>query len=407
MDFNSSNSISDCNDHFANNLLFNTAIISVFLCVGIIGNGQVLYLYRFKMPQTEERFFIPHLAVADLMSCVSLACLGITINYFYVDFYNEVLCQLLHYFSWVTSSWSAFILLLISISRYLKICRPTGRQMTVFRKKCAVFGCLLFAIINTSPVIYFAGYRYQNVSCLKRNITVVMCELRDFSGTTHILKMVYIFFEICVIFLNAGITAALYVPIGYQIYTRFRKKPQNANQPRDGFKTKPSFSVDESETVNSEPLTVSTKFSEEELDFRDEGELDSVKNPENESQKDGGNLDSNYQDIKPSSQSKRSKKCTSLSRYENNIKVRNNFTYMFITIIIFYLLSYLPTFIVILLATGDPFHYWYSMDFVTLNVIMLLRRSSIINHIVNPFIYGYFDRVYRKFFKICFVCKKS
>lgn len=39
MDFNFSNSISDCNDYFVNNLLFNIVIISVFFCVGIIGNG--------------------------------------------------------------------------------------------------------------------------------------------------------------------------------------------------------------------------------------------------------------------------------------------------------------------------------------------------------------------------------
>lgn len=149
------------------------------------------------------------------------------------------------------------------------------------------------------------------------------------------------------------------------------------------------------------------------LVFRNEMELGITRSSEKESHQDGGNVSSNDNileikglDIKESSPTKRLKKFT-FSKHENNIKVRNNFTYMFITIIIFYLLSYLPTFIVILLATGDPFHYWYSMDIVTLNFIMLLRRSSIINHIVNPFIYGYFDRAYRKFFLECFVCKNS
>lgn len=41
--------------------------------------------------------------------------------------------------------------------------------------------------------------------------------------------------------------------------------------------------MDEFEMVNFELLIVFIKFFEEELDFRDEGELDSVKNFENES----------------------------------------------------------------------------------------------------------------------------
>ena len=129
----------------------------------------------------------------------------------------------LHYFSWQTTSWSAFILLMISVSRYLKICRPTGKQMTRFWKKCAVYGCLIFTIINTSPVLYFAGNRYQNVSCIHTNITVVICELRDFDRTVNVIKNTYILFEIVVMFGNAGVTTLLYIPIGLQIYRRFRE----------------------------------------------------------------------------------------------------------------------------------------------------------------------------------------
>lgn len=96
---------------------------------------------------------------------------------------------------------------------------------------------------------------------------------------------------------------------------------------------------------------------------------------------------------------------TNSTKGKRNKNVRNNFTYMFITIIVCYVVSYLPTFVTILLATGDPFHFWYSMDTITLNVVMLLRRSSIINHIVNPIIYGYFDVAFRIAFMKSFRCR--
>ena len=72
MDLNVTLNLKDCNAHFATSLLFNTVLICVFLCLGIIGNSLVLFLYKYRMPQTEERFFIPYLAVADLFSTVSL-----------------------------------------------------------------------------------------------------------------------------------------------------------------------------------------------------------------------------------------------------------------------------------------------------------------------------------------------
>jgi hypothetical protein len=98
---------------------------------------------------------------------------------------------------------------------------------------------------------------------------------------------------------------------------------------------------------------------------------------------------------------------TKSTKTKRNRNVRNNFTYMFITIIVCYILSYLPTFVTILLATGDPFHFWYSMNTIVLNIVMLLRRSSIINHVVNPIIYGYFDLAFRKAFTNFFQMQES
>jgi hypothetical protein len=93
------------------------------------------------------------------------------------------------------------------------------------------------------------------------------------------------------------------------------------------------------------------------------------------------------------------------TKRKRNRNVRNNFTYMFITIIVCYILSYLPTFVAMLLATGDPFLFWYSMNTIELNIVMLMRRSSIINHIANPIIYGYFDVAFRKAFMKLFNCR--
>ena len=425
MESNVTLSIHHCNSYFEKNLLFTTVLISILLCFGAIGNGIVLFLYKFKMPQTEERFFIPHLAVADLLSTVCLACLGLTLNYYYTDFPDETLCQMLHYFSWQTTSWSAFILLMISVSRYLKICRPTGKQMTRFWNKCAVYGCLLFTAINASPVLYFTGNRYQNVTCLNSNITVVICGLRDFDRTVNNIKNAYVFFEIFVFFGNAGITTLLYIPIGLQIYRRFKGRSNHINTLSEpeysaSAATKCSISI----TDQTIP-TVQVEKDAQELEAIDASQANLPIAREQSQQVEAMTTSGQEFICKYSLSNRNSQENSNMvtsatkviehlpavckkrkidSKVESNIRVRNNFTYMFMTIIIFYLLSYLPTFIIIILATEDPFQYWYSMDVITLNFIMILRRSSIINHIVNPFIYGYFDRVFRERFIDVFSC---
>ena len=420
MESNVTLSIHHCNSYFEKNLLFNTVLLSLLLCFGAIGNGIVLFLYKFKMPQTEERFFIPHLAVADLLSTVCLACLGLTLNYYYTDFPNETLCQMLHYFSWQTTSWSAFILLMISVSRYLKICRSTGKQMTRFWKKCAVYGCLLFTVINTTPVLYFTGNRYENVTCLNSNITVVFCELRDFDRTVNVIKNAYIFFEIVIIFGNAGLTTLLYIPIGLQIYRRFKGRSNHINTLSEAeysasAATKCSLSITEltvpKQTTDLKAIDASKANFQTAREESQQVEAMEISRQEfickyslnNRSNQENSNMVTTATKVIEHIPAVCKERIFE-SKVESNIRVRNNFTYMFMTIIIFYLLSYLPTFIIILLATEDPFQYWYSMDVITLNFIMTLRGSSIINHIVNPFIYGYFDLVFREHFIDFFTC---
>lgn len=400
MDTNVSLSVDDCNAYFANSLLFNTLAMCVCLCVGVVGNCQVLYLYRFKMPRTEERFFIPPLAIADLLSTMCIAWLSITGNYYHANFPSEILCKLQHYFSWVTTSWSASILLMISISRYLKICRPTGKQMTLFGKKCAVLGCLFVAVVNTSPLIYFAGYGYQNITCLDTNITIQKCGLREFYGTNHVLKKVYMFFEMFVMFCNIVVTASLYVPIGYQIYKRFRKTQSNVKRLKHRIEPHQRSLMNESEIVNSDQITMSTKCFTENSEPKDEVQLSDITNIGRE--KIGKNTLSPVNEL--SSSVKQKIYICDSNRPKKISRVRNMFTYMFITIIFFYLVSYLPTFITIILSANDPY-IWYQTNINTLSFLLLLRHSSIINHIVNPFIYGYFDRVFQQMYVKCFICK--
>ena len=87
-------------------------------------------------------------------------------------------------------------------------------------------------------------------------------------------------------------------------------------------------------------------------------------------------------------------------------KIKVNFNVMFITIVIFYLLSYIPTGVMFIVSATGPL-YWFKLPDIQFGILICLQRFYIVNQIVNPFIYGYFDIYFRESIKSFFKCKKS
>ena len=144
----------------------------------------------------------------------------IVTNCYITDFPSEGLCKFLPYLSSVTTSWSALLLLMISVcqSRYLKVCRPTGKQWRDFGGS-APFS-FAFRLQKSSQVHFYIllAKKYMYVSCLNTNMTVVMRDLQNFNETVNYLKTQYWYIAFSIISLNVVITAILWIPIGVQIF---------------------------------------------------------------------------------------------------------------------------------------------------------------------------------------------
>ena len=76
------------------------------------------------------------------------------------------------------------------------------------------------------------------------------------------------------------------------------------------------------------------------------------------------------------------------------------FNKMFVTIVVAYVLSFLPGGIILLVLIsnriGDAAVFFLGFPVWQMQMIGILDRTSVINYIVNPFIYAYFDTDFRK-----------
>ena len=361
-------SAEDYNEYFVEKMAFNTAFTSLLLLLGLMGNSVVLYFYAFRMPRTEDRYFIPYLAVADILACAFGSVFSIVINFYRLVFVWENLCKCLYFFTWCTSGLSAAMLLVIAINRYLKVCRPNGVQMAGRKRVGALLIVFVLSILTTLPLLYFMGQVNGYVVYNERRVNVTTCGLmtKRNDGAAKL----YFFIEFSLSLIIMICTVALYVPIGISIYKRFR-------------------SIRNSKRIRI-LLGITTSEVSEDAVSDSSTEARRVSSPQ---------YKETLQQVLDTSVCQR--------KNSRRRRVRHNFTSMFVTIVLFYVLSYVPTFVLIIIPSKDPFGFWYSLDDASLNVLVILKRAFIVNHVVNPFVYGYFDLHFRTIFKSSLsICKK-
>ena len=158
-------------------------------------------------------------------------------------------------------------------------------------------------------------------------------------------------------------TVALYIPIGITIYNRF-------NSIRNSKRTTKGLAM------------TTLKLSEDVADVDKSSETKATSTP-------------NY------TEAQKNVLDSSISRKKNTYRrrVRHNFTSMFVTIVIFYIIFYLPTFVLLIVSSKNPSRFWSTLDDFSLNILVIFQRAFIVHYIVNPFVYAYFDLHFRSLFK--------
>ena len=328
-----------------NDRLFNIVLKSIFLFIGIVGNCLVLFIYRFRLKDVRrDRYFIPYLAGIDLLACITTCAMSITKSVRPVTFPSCYLCKALWYFLLSTTSISAFYLLVICIVRYRKVCFLNKNELSLKLKQFIPTGVALFGFTLAIPSIFIYGERVYATTYKGGNVSGPTCAAISQSPSGNIAKHVYLSL-ILLISIGVMITMiVLYFKIGRVIYRSVREEKR---------RQKSVFTALSSRSEGSRMTTSS--------------------NSENKSS------------------TPKSKNTT------RGKKAKHNFTYMFMTVIIAYVISFTPSVIMILaLSFQNEQAFWFEQHGFKFAVYYFLSETYIFNHICNPFIYLYFDIKFRR-----------
>lgn len=385
-------SAEDLNEEVTGILYFNTGLLSLYLFLGLSGNGIVLFIYTHRIKRTEERYFIPVLAIADIFAILSGVALGIDSNFHRANYVIDTFCKVGFYLTWTTSSVSGIIILLIALNRHLMICRPTGPQLTVARKRRAIVAVIIFSILSSGPMLYFIGKRQLPFVYKGQPINATLCTLRFSSGFWYKLQIGYFALEVFLAVLNMLLTCGFYIPVGVIIYRRFKSTKNRSKLTGD---------TQEMSTIQLSEVP-SNLFKVQQIDnsYVEDSAISTTMST----------VGTSHKDIIPGTKKevKRDERGSSVNRKKSvrRKQVKHNFTTMFATIIGFYILAYLPTLMLMIIPGQNPAEFYFSKSPVAINLLVFLQRAFLLNNICNAFIYTYFDLSFRKEVKklLCLPC---
>ena len=125
----------------------------IFLCIllscGIIGNFHVLIVFGRKMKTSNHIIFITWLGFVDLTAClVGMPFLLVDLMH-PLTFQADVLCKLARGTNYFLCECSSFLMIVITIDRYRKVCHPLKWQISNRKAKLACATALCSGILVT------------------------------------------------------------------------------------------------------------------------------------------------------------------------------------------------------------------------------------------------------------------
>ncbi|XP_061174673.1 cholecystokinin receptor-like [Saccostrea echinata] len=347
--------------------------LGILMLLGVPGNLTVLFVYLFKFDSSTHRTFIVALAIIDLVGSVVCMPFEIIEMNFQYTFYAVGACKFFRFNNTVVALTSVFLIIGLSFDRYRRVCRPLKTQMSVFKAKVFCCVAVIIAILFSWPVFFLIGTRHVR---LPYNVTGYDCSTDDrYKNTIYPVVLngvLFLLFVFAIIFLTV-----IYILIGKKVFKHIRFRTSIETTSLSSISSKKTSST--SLQSNGQQAVV----------------LQKISNIASQS----GDLTPKHSDytvkFNPAKQ----------SQTKGDPRSKTKITRIAFAICLAFILSYLPH-LVITVWTAIKGGFIAKPGPVTSAVLPIVTRSIFINNVVNPLIYGFLDRRFKRIV-LKSLCKRS
>ncbi|XP_061195028.1 cholecystokinin receptor type A-like [Saccostrea echinata] len=397
--------LEDWNSQIASDRLLNTVILCLYLTIGVVGNLLVIFVYKSRSHmQTDNRYFILFLAELDLGALIAGVTYSLFLNFYFVLPKDGAVCKVFSFLLQTGGVTSGIVLLYISIQRYKLVCRPTRRQITARHRKIMLAISLAAGAGLSAPISAF--YDVSEVYSEERNVTGFECSIVKPTALHSVMFSIYngiLFLATIGILVTMTVLYTFILKSMKKRSATFKERESRRKQLREMADANTGdFSSEDLLNSSSQGQTSSNGLEVRNSQFILVEHLAKERHPRSSMiiDKEDGTKSRDSVCQRNSRIDTQSKQLTKRGRKASYQAVKNHFSthrysYIFISISFFFAISYIPTVIVSAIESRSRY-FWINQSYSALQIFLILRRMYIFNHIVNPIIYGYFDRSFRR-----------
>ena len=371
--------------------IWSFALTILYSVIGTIGNSFVLYIYCFKWQKNKTRIFILCLGVLDFFNCVFNMPVEIAIAWSPLEFDQHLLCKLSRGCTYVINNTGSLVFVAVAIDRYLLVYKPLrSRRLT---PKFAKIMCSLAFIVSVSvswPAFVFYGTRTISLK-VKDNVylTGKTCLISDNFDLTTPYILIFTTFLFAILILIYLILTILYILIGRKIYlATCTDLKLNDSEKDSGVFSKSIISAITGNTKGPDQRLDETKMKPPRPESSVSFEMSVTEDTElcSSSNRNGKN--------RKKTQARMSRRYSSI----NSGATRRN-TIMMRMVTIAFMLSFTPFLIILIIRYTDPQFHSRIQTKAGKIIYDISLRSYLINSVVNPWIYGFMNRQFRRMVK--------
>ena len=249
-------------DEFANSVLPVTIFFAVLAVFGGFGNIFVLYVYRYKYPPCNFRTFVTSLAATDFVSCLFVFPCEIVGHRMWFSYPKTAMwfCKLKTAIFAVAVMTTSMILLLISVDRFRKVCRPFGTQISVQNAFTICVASVIVAMMITSPIPILFGIQNENITYQGDVIEITSCEKDDAYKDTLFMPiyLIVLYYSPIIVFMVT--TTFLYILILRKIFSKsFMRNTYTTTCKQEPIQNGEAVCCNENQNRNDNELQLNTQ----------------------------------------------------------------------------------------------------------------------------------------------------
>ena len=358
--------LEDLNNNKAVMMIPAFVYLGILMLVGLSGNILVSYYYGWKSRPSTNNTFILCVAMYDLILCtLSIPIETVDIRFFY-NFPYAGACKVMRFINYFAAIGSVFTLIVISLDRYRKICRPFKKQFQALHARIACGLSVPFSLFFAWPAaLFYTSVPVEITTDDGVNLTGFDCTTTK-EPSYKIYQLIFNgFFLVCFIF-STIFLFTMYALIGRAIYKHQKSQLQNTRR-------KSSVGSHKMSHYNSPKIERKDKSHDTDGDVSATGSSDNTH-------------------IVP-------------IKAKDHVSVKTiKFTTVMFVITLVFVISFLPHLALILWRTFHGEYEAEMTDGAGLVAYQIGLRSYFLNSAINPLTYGFFNSKFRAFF--CSCCRR-